>query len=101
MVGPDATREEQLAQYDKAIELANSMRTLLEDENFKKVFNEKFVKDYLLTQGYNLAVYDMESRKMVLEHILARSIFQRFIDEILEDGKLAVENKKELLAEDK
>jgi hypothetical protein len=94
------SREEQLDAYSKDIAIAEAMTRLKSNPDFKMVFEEKFVKDYMLTQGYNMSAYGMDSRKIVLEHMMSRSIFQRFIDEIIEDGNLAVENIKELKAED-
>jgi hypothetical protein len=97
---PTMSREEQLDAIYKDIALAEAMTRLKSNPDFKAVFEEKFVKDYLLTQGYNLSVYNVDSRKVVLEHILARSIFQRFVDEVIDNGNLAVENKRELESEE-
>ena len=97
---PMVSREDQLEQYHKDIRFAEAMKRLQSNPDFKLVFEEKYVKDYLLTQGYNLAAYNRDSRALVHEQMVARSIFQRFIDEVIEDGKLAVDNKAELEAEE-
>ena len=75
------------------------MQRLETNPDFIKIFKEKFFKDYLLTQGYNFSVYNEKSREIVAEHIAARSIVMRFIDDIKEDGRLAIENRNELLRE--
>ncbi len=96
--GPTLTLEEQNAKDVFDINLAASMDRLLANPDFQKVFKEKFVKDYTLTQVYNLATYTRESRAMVHEQMIARSIFQQFSDEIIEDGKIAKDSQADLKA---
>ena len=87
---------EQLAIYKKDVELAEAMVRLQKNPDFIKVFNEKFVKDFALTQQYNLAVFDPQTRGRVYEGMTARSHFQRFQDELIEEGNKAIREKADL-----
>jgi len=87
---------EQLAIYKEDVELAEAMVRLQKNPDFIKVFNEKFVKDFALTQQYNLAVFDPQTRGRVYEGMTARSHFQRFQDEIIEEGNKAINEKADL-----
>jgi len=96
--GPTMTPEEQNTDDMKDIDLAASMERLKVNPDFIKVFDEKFVKDYTLTQVYNLSTYTRESRAMVHEQMVSRSIFQQFVDGIIEDGKIAKDSQADLRA---
>jgi len=90
------TEAEQLAVYAEDVALAEAMVRLQKNPDFIKVFNEKFVKDFALTQQYNLAVFDPQTRGRVYEGMTARSHFQRFQDEIIEEGNKALNDKADL-----
>jgi len=96
--GPTLTLEEQNEQDTNRINLAADLESLMANPAFTRVFTEKFVKDYTLTQQYNLPNYTRESRAMVFEQMGARGIFQNFLDEIIEDGKMAKDNQADLRA---
>jgi len=96
---PTMSLEEQMDVYLKDKELAEAMTRLKTNPDFVKVFEEKFVKDFTLTQVYNLVAYDQQSRVKVHEQMVARSVFQRYCDELIEDGKIAIENMAELKSE--
>ncbi len=76
------TRPEQLA-------LANELKMLLENETFKKIFQELYIDAFAITNLYNLHSYDDPARRRFVEKSLARSVFVKFIDDILEDGRMA------------
>jgi len=90
------TEAEQLAISAEDIALAEAIVRLKKNPDFVKVFNEKFVKDFALTQQYNLAVFDPQTRGRVYEGMTARSHFQRFQDEIIEEGNKALNDKSDL-----
>ena len=92
----EMTEAEQLAIYAEDVELAEAMVRLQKNPDFVKVFNEKFVKDFALTQQYNLAVFDPQTRGRVYEGMTARSHFQRFQDELIEEGNKALNERKDL-----
>ena len=97
---PTMTLEQQLETFNKDKALAEAMIRLQANPDFVKVFKEKFVKDFMLTQVYNLAAYNQQSRVQVHEQMIARSVFERFQDELLEDGKMAIEGLAELKSEE-
>ena len=90
---------EELESHMKRIDLAKAMSRLKEQDDFKLVFDEAFVKNWALTQTYNVAGYQQQSRIGVMENMIARSHFLQFCDEIIEDGKIAKEDLKTLLEE--
>ena len=84
---------------DSQIELAEALQRLKNNPDFKLVFEKRFVNDWALTQIANVGMYNMEARKGYLEQAIARGIFSAFMYEIEEDGKKAVEARRELSKE--
>lgn len=82
--------------YDKDIELGLGIKRLLANKDFKLIFEERFIKDWAITQTRNVALYQQASREAVMEQMIARSIFTQFIDELIENGNQAVVAKREL-----
>lgn len=80
----------------KQVELAKAMKRLQENVDFQLVFDEKFIKDWALTQTYNIVTYLPQSRPAVMEQMLARSIFSQFCDGLVEDGLIAVDTLKQI-----
>ena len=74
------------------IDNARKMQNLLENQDFKDLFQELFVDAYAITNMYNLWAYDDNARRRFLEKSLARSTFTHFIDEVLEDGRQAIDS---------
>jgi hypothetical protein len=95
-----ATLQEQLDEIAQDIKLAEAMKRLQDNQDFKLLFGKegRFTKDFAMTSMYNLAVFDSQSRVRVHEHLVARSVFLRFIDEIVEEGRMAIDKKAELAA---
>jgi hypothetical protein len=77
------------------IEYAEKMQRLLQNEDFKDLFSGVFVEGYAMTNIGNLWMYDDQARRRFLEKSLARSIFLRFIDETLEEGRQAIVSTRE------
>jgi len=75
---------------------AEAMQRLLDNDDFKLLFQDIFVDAFAITNTYNIWSYDDQARRRFLEKTMSRSHFTRFIDEILEDGNQA----KADLAED-
>jgi len=74
------------------IDNANAMQQLLEDENFKLLFQDIFIDSFAITNTYNMWSYDDAGRRRFLEKALARSHFSHFIEQILEDGRQAIDS---------
>jgi len=74
------------------IDNARAMQRLLNNEDFKKLFQEIFIDAYAITNIYNAWTFDDQTRRRFLEKTLARSHFTKFIDDILEDGKIALDS---------
>ena len=74
------------------IDNAEAMNRLIQNDDFKKLFQEIFIDAYAITNVYNMWSYDDNARRRMLEKTLARSHFTHFIDEILEDGRQAIDS---------
>ena len=77
------------------VALAQAVTRLMNNNDFNLVFEETFYKDWLLTQGANFHLYDMETRKRFMEQLAARSVVKTLMYDLLEQGKQA----KEFLAQ--
>lgn len=84
----------------KQVELAKAMKRLQSNVDFQMIFDEKFVKDWAITQTYNMSVYNQQSRVGVIENMVARSIFSQFCDQLIEDGKIAFDTLKQIEGEE-
>jgi hypothetical protein len=85
---------EQVMQNDieaarRDIELAEAVQRLMANEDFNLIFEEVFFKDWLLTQGANFHLYDMDTRRRLMEQLGARSIVKTFLYDILDSGRQA------------
>jgi hypothetical protein len=84
---------------DKKIAVAEALQRLMNNPDWQLVIDEVFVKNWALTQINNLAVYNQEQRRGYLEQAMARGVFNQFIYETVEDGKIAKTQKSELQQE--
>lgn len=100
MVAPTQTLEEQQAIIEKDIKLAEALKRLKANPDFELIYGSEgnFIKDYAMTQLYNLAGYTSQSRVMVHEHFVARSIFLQHQDSVLEEGRMSIDKRAELAA---
>ena len=64
-------------------------------------FEERFIKDYALSQMANLADYSEATRKIVMERMVARSVFRNFIDDTIQQGMIAVDQLRQITLEEK
>ncbi len=98
MERPEQTLEQTQAGIKRDIELAEAMKRLKANPDFELIYGNEgqFIKDYVMTQLYNLAGYQAQSRVIVHENQIARSIFMQHKDQLIEDGNLAVQRKFDL-----
>jgi hypothetical protein len=103
MEAPMQTLEQQMNIITLDIKHADALKRLQANPDFELLYgNEgKFVKDYTMTQLYNMANYTAQSRVVVHENMIARSIFMQFNDAILDEGRQAIDKKAELAAMEK
>ena len=85
---------------NKQVELGKAMKRLQENKDFQLIFDEKYIKDWAITQTYNMATYAQQSRIGVLEQMLARSTFSQFCDGLIEDGRIAVDVLQQIKEEE-
>ena len=82
------------------IDKAEKMQVLLEDKNFKELFQDIYIDAFAITNMYNLHAYDDPGRRRFLEKALGRSIFVKFIDDILNEGREAIMSLQEELEDE-
>jgi len=66
-----------------------AMVRLLNNDDFKLVFEKHYLEDWALTQVHNVSVYENSSRGPVMEQMLARSIFSVFCSDVVAEGNIA------------
>ena len=88
----------ELAELEVLRDDAAALTRLQENEDFKRIFVEKFLKAFAITNAQNFAYFDRDARARSLEQIAARGVFTRFQDEILNDGAQAEEEIKTIEA---
>ena len=71
------------------VERGQAMLRLLNNEDFKMVFEKHYLEDWALTQVHNVSVYENSSRGPVMEQMLARSIFSVFCSDVVAEGNIA------------
>lgn len=79
-----------------AIQLADDLAELQQDERFQRIFQEKFIDAWSITNTMNIATYDSASKQRAFEKMNARGIFCKFCMDIHEDGRIAREGLAEL-----
>lgn len=94
------TEEKAIADLNKKIENAQAMKRLLANDDFIKLFENGFIRDWAITQTNNISVYKPEVRVRVLEQMLARSVFKNYCEEILEVGRLALDTMQQIKEEE-
>ena len=72
------------------IENGQRMQRLLANDDFNVLFEEIFIKAWSITNVYNFATYDEATRKRVTEKMIGRSVFTKFIQDVLVQGNSAV-----------
>ena len=73
------------------VNAGKAMNRLLNNKDFKLVFDEVYHKQFMNTVGKNLHKYNDESRKRSNELVAARGIFIDFIDQVLSEAMQAEE----------
>jgi len=90
---------EAMSYVDKQIEIAEALQRLRHNKDWQLLIEQVFIRDWALTQINNLAVYNQDQRRGYLEQAMARGIFNQFLHEVEEGGKMAKEAKAEIKKE--
>jgi len=73
------------------ITAGKAMQRLLNNKDFRLVFDEVYHKQFMNTVGKNLHKYNDDTRKRSNELVAARGIFIDFIDQVLSEAAQAEE----------
>lgn len=80
------SRDEYLSILDKSIANAEKMKEQVSSQNFIDLFETMYIKDFAVANAQNISVYKPEVRERIQEKLVARSIFSKFIEQVLNDG---------------
>lgn len=86
------TYEEAVERCNIQIDMSKKMQRLLDNPDFNEIFEEGFIRSWSVTNTYNIAKYDDATRRRVMEGMVARSHFTQFVEQIMADGNLAVDD---------
>ena len=96
-VSPVEEIESELKKCDYQIKLSDGLLEMTKTDAWKDIFEDLFLKAYRETSAYNVGILTPDGRDNYLHQITARSIFQRFVDGLLEDGEQAKDIRADLL----
>ena len=82
------------------IDLGKALKRLEGNEDFLLLFNDGYVINYAITQVTALAGAKPESRERILENMVARSHFIKYIDSVRTDASMAIEQQREIQLEE-
>ena len=94
------SEEEAIASLQKLESNARAMLRLYDNEDFKLLIENGFIKDWAITQTNNVATYQPERRVRVIENMLARSIFKQYCEDIIEKGRIAIDTLRQIEEEE-
>jgi len=97
--GPLETYEEAKERLSFEIDNGHKMKRLLDNQDFVDLFEEQYIKAFAVTNVYNMAVYDEVTRARTMEKMVARSIFTKFIEGVIAQGNLSVQELNEIKLE--
>lgn len=80
------SREDYLTILQARIDEAEKMKQIVSQQNFIDLFETKYIKDFAVASVQNMSSYKPETRVRVNEKIVARSVFSKFIEQVLSDG---------------
>ena len=76
---------------ESKLELAESLKKLQKNKDFKKIIQEGFLEDGSKFLTRNLTKVKEEFEDGIIEEMKARSIFWRYMDDILEEANSIME----------
>ncbi len=80
---------DEIQQAQKMLRIGNALNRLLNNKDFKLVFQDVFHDEYMRTVGLNFASAGSQSREKYNEKVAARGIFIEFVDQMLTDARNA------------
>ncbi len=69
--------------------LKDAMKRLLDNPDFMLVFDKNYIEAFAITNTYNIAGQNPETRARTHEKMIARSHFSMFVESLLRGGEFA------------
>lgn len=81
--------QEALEKVNELVSLGESMNRLLNNEDFKRVFLDKFLKDDVILEGLGMYRVPEDKRHLPIQNLTARGVFHNFIRNIIDEAVIA------------
>lgn len=94
------SRDAYVALLEKGIADSEKMARLLDNKDFKDIFEDKYIKEFAHINAQNISVYKQETRDRITEKLVARSIFSKFTEQVINDGVEAERGLKDFRIEE-
>lgn len=88
----DAALKEQLA----SIELMHAVKRLQNNLDFQNVISRGYLNNAVLSMVFSLGNANEESRKVILEGLVAASVFNDYLVNLTQQGEKALDSKIDL-----
>ncbi len=88
----DAALKEQLA----SIELMHAVKRLQNNLDFQNVISRGYLNNAVLSMVFSLGSANEENRKVILEGLVAASVFNDYLVNLTQQGEKALESKIDL-----
>jgi len=88
-------RAMETASYEYDIKVSEALARLQATDDFKLVFENKFIENFAITNTMLVSDYDQTTRQRTFEKMVGRSVFSLFMSDVHNDGELARLNLKE------
>ena len=88
----DAALKEQLA----SIELMHAVKRLQSNLDFQNVISRGYLNNAVLSAAFSLGTANEEGRKVILEKLVAASVFNDYLVNLTQQGEKALESKIDL-----
>lgn len=95
------TRQGFIDKINEVIDLGAYALKMMESKEYEIVIENKFIKDFAITNAHNIAKYNEAGRARTIEKTIARSTFSTFMDGLILDAHEAKGKLKEFYEEEK
>lgn len=88
-------------QLNAIVELGRGMERLLDNNDFKEIFIERFLKSDLEAITANLSKRKPEDRNQLVEQLVARANFREYVNHVIGSAQQAVQMLADIELEEK
>jgi hypothetical protein len=78
--------QQALDEANELVSIGESMDRLLRNEDFRKVFLDRYLKEDVINEGLGLSRIPADRRQLAVDRLMARGFFHSFVNEIIEQA---------------